>query len=65
MAELCRKHGMSDARFYTWRSKYGGMEVSEAKQLKRLEEENRKLKKLLAETMLEKEALADVVAKKW
>ena len=48
MAELCRKHGISDATFYTWRSKYGGLEVSEAKRLKALEEENRKLKKLLA-----------------
>ena len=65
VAELCRKHGMSDASFYTWRSKYGGMEVSEAKRLRHLEEENRKLKKLLAETMLEKEALADIVTKKW
>ena len=51
-AELCRKHGISDATFYKWRSKYGGMEVSEAKWLKALEDENRKLKKLLAESML-------------
>ena len=65
VAELCRKHGMSDASFYTWRSKYGGMEVSEAKRLRSLEEENRKLKKLLAETMLEKEALADILSIKW
>ena len=65
VAELCRKHGMSDASFYTWRSEYGGMEVSEAKRLRSLEEENRKLKKLLAETMLEKEALADILSKKW
>ena len=65
VAELCRKHGMSDASFYTWRSKYGGMEVSEAKRLRSLEEENRKLKKLLAETMLEKQALADILSKKW
>jgi putative transposase len=63
--ELCRKHGMSDASFYTWRSKFGGMEVSEVKRLKALEEENRKLKKLLADTMLEKAALEDVVQKKW
>lgn len=63
--ELCRKHGMSDGSFYTWRSKYGGMEVSEAKRLRQLEEENRKLKKLLADTMLEKAALEDVVQKKW
>jgi putative transposase len=61
VAELCRKHGMSDASFYNWRAKYGGMTVSEAKRLKHLEEENRKLKKLLAETMLEKTALEDLV----
>ena len=53
-AELCRKHGISDATFYTWRSKYGGLEVSDAKRLKVLEEENRKLKKLLAEHKLKK-----------
>ena len=65
VGELCRKHGMSDASFYTWRAKYGGMEVSDAKRLRQLEEENRKLKKLLAETLLEKAALEDVVVKKW
>lgn len=65
VAELCRKYGISDASFYTWRAKYGGMEVSEAKRLRQLEEENRKLKKLLAETLLEKAALEDVVGKKW
>lgn len=65
VGELCRKHGMSDASFYTWRAKYGGMEVSDAKRLKQLEEENRRLKKLLAETLLEKAALEDVVVKKW
>ena len=64
VSELCRKYGMSDASFYNWRSKYGGMTVSEAKRLKQLEEENRKLKKLLAETMLEKAALEDVVQNK-
>jgi putative transposase len=52
-AELCRRYGISDATFSTWRSKYGGLEVSEAKRLKALEEENRKLKKLLAEQMLD------------
>ena len=52
VAEICRRHGISDATFYTWRSKYGGLEVSEARRLKALEEENRKLKKLLAEQML-------------
>ena len=51
--ELCRKHGISDATFYTWRTKYGGMEVSDARKLKALEDENRKLKKLLAESMLD------------
>ena len=51
--ELCRKHGISDATFYNWRSKFGGMEVSEAKRLKQLEEENAKLKKLLAESVMD------------
>ena len=53
VAELCRKHGISDATFYTWRKKYGGMDISDARRLKGLEEENRKLKKLLAESMLD------------
>ena len=53
IVELCRKHGISDATFYTWRSKYAGMEVSDARKLKALEDENRKLKKLLAESMLD------------
>src|SRR5271166_3835218 len=52
-AEICRKHGISDATFYNWRSKYGGMEASDAKRLKALEDENKKLKKLLAESMLD------------
>lgn len=64
-AELCRKHGISDATFYTWRSKYGGMEVSEAKRLKQLEDENAKLKKLLAEAMLDNAVLKDLTSKKW
>ena len=55
--ELCRKHGFSDGSFYTWRSKYGGMDVLETKRLKALEEENTRLKRLLADTMLDKEAL--------
>src|ERR687892_2349733 len=59
VAELCRRHGISDATFYTWRSKYGGLEVSEASRLKALEEENRKLKKLLAEQMLDAATLRD------
>ena len=53
VADLCREHGMSDAIFYKWRSKYGGMDVSDAKRLKQLEDENRRLKKLLADQMLE------------
>ena len=63
--ELCRKHGFSDASFYTWRAKYGGMDVSEAKRLKALEQENARLKKLLAETMLDKEALEVALRKKY
>lgn len=63
--ELCRRHGFSDASFYTWRSKFGGMEVSEAKRLKALEAENAKLKKLLAETMLESEVTKEALRKKW
>ena len=59
--ELCRKHGFSDASFYPWRAKFGGMEVSEARRLKELEAENAKLKKLLAEAMLDMEALKAVV----
>ena len=62
-AELCRKHGISDATFYNWRSKYGGMEASEAKRLKALEEENRKLKKLLAESMLDVATLKELSEK--
>jgi putative transposase len=63
VAELCRRHGISDATFYTWRSKYGGLEVSEAKRLKALEEENRKLKKLLAEQMLDAATLREMLGK--
>lgn len=63
--DLCRLHGISDATFYNWRSKYGGMEVSDAKRLKQLEEENRKLKQMLADTMLENKAIKDVLSKKW
>ena len=62
-AELCRKHGISDATFYKWRSKFGGMEVSEAKRLKALEDENRKLKKLLAEQMLDVSTLKEMLGK--
>ena len=60
-AELCRKHGISDATFYKWRSKYGGMEVSEAKRLKLLEDENARLKKLLAESMLDVATLKEAL----
>ena len=62
-ADLCRKHGISDATFYKWRSKYGGMEVSDAKKLKGLEEENRKLKKLLAEQVLDNATLKEMLGK--
>jgi putative transposase len=63
VSELCRKHGISDATFYNWRSRYGGMEVSDARRLKSLEEENRKLKKLLAESMLDNATLREAVGK--
>jgi len=62
-ADLCRKHGISDATFYKWRSKYGGLEVSDAKKLKSLEDENRKLKKLLAEQMLDNSTLKEMLTK--
>ena len=61
--ELCRKHGISDATFYKWRSKYGGMDVSDARKLKALEDENRKLKKLLAETLLDAATLKEMLGK--
>ncbi len=63
--DLVREHGMSEQSFYRWKSKYGGMEVSEAKRLKDLEAENAKLKKLLAEAELDKAMLRDVLGKKW
>ena len=63
--ELARKHGISEATLYNWKAKYGGMEVSEAKRLRMLEDENRKLKKLLAESMLDNSALKELLAKKW
>ena len=62
-ADLCRKHGISDATFYKWRSKYGGMDVSDAKRLKALEEENAKLKKLLAESVLDVSTLREMLGK--
>jgi putative transposase len=61
--EVCRKHGISDATFYKWRSRYGGMEVSDARRLKSLEDENRRLKKLLAETMLDASTLREMLGK--
>jgi len=64
-AEVCRRHGISSATFYKWKSKYGGLEVSDARRLKTLEEENSRLKRLLAEAMLDNAILKDVAAKKW
>ncbi|MBB4064400.1 putative transposase [Gellertiella hungarica] len=64
-ADLCRKHGISEATFYNWKAKYGGMDVFEAKRLKALEEENAKLKKLLAEQLLDVAALRELLSKKW
>jgi putative transposase len=63
--ELCRRHGFSEASYYLWRGKFGGMDVSDAKRLKVLEAENAKLKKLLAEVMLEQEVTREVLRKKW
>ena len=65
LKELCRKHGFSEASYYLWRSKYGGMDVSDAKRLKGLEAENARLKKLLAESMLENEVTREALRKKW
>ncbi|KAF1046335.1 MAG: hypothetical protein GAK35_01020 [Herbaspirillum frisingense] len=65
VAEVCRKHGISDATYYNWKSKFGGMTVSEAQRLKTLEAENAKLKKLLAESLLDNAALKDVLGRKW
>lgn len=62
-AEVCRRHGISQPTFYAWKSKYGGMDVSEAKRLKALEEENRKLKKLLAEHVLDNATLKEMLTK--
>jgi putative transposase len=64
-AELARKHGISEATLYNWKAKYGGLDVSEARRLRTLEEENRKLKKLLAESILDNAALKELLAKKW
>jgi len=65
VADLCRKHGVSTASLYKWKAKYGGMDVSEAKKLRALEEENAKLKRLLADSLLDNAALKDLIGKKW
>jgi putative transposase len=64
VADLCRKHGISDATFYSWRSRYGGMDVSEARRLRQLEEENQRLKRLVADQALNIQVLKDVLGKK-
>jgi putative transposase len=64
-AEVCRRHGISSATFYKWKAKFGGLEVSEARRLRSLEEENSRLKKLLAEAMLDNAVLKDLASKKW
>ena len=64
-SDVCRKHGISIATFYKWKAKFGGLDVSDAKRLKSLEDENAKLKKLLAEAMLDNAMLKDIAAKKW
>ena len=64
-ADVCRKHGISGATLYNWKAKYGGLDVSDAKRLKALTDENAKLKKLLAESMLDNAVLKDISAKKW
>ena len=64
-AEVCRRHGISSATFYNWKSKFGGLEVSEARRLRSLEEENLRLKKLLADAVLDNAVLKDLASKKW
>ena len=65
VADLAREHGVSTATIYSWRAKFGGMDVNEAKRLKELEDENRRLKQMVADLSLDKEALKSIVAKKW
>jgi putative transposase len=65
LSELCRRHNVSPTTFYKWRARYGGMTVSDAKRLKALEEENRQLKQLLAEALLDNQALKGLLAKNW
>ena len=64
-AEVCRRHGVSSATFYKWKAKFGGLEVSEARRLKGLEDENGRLKQMLADAMLDNAALKDLLGKKW
>lgn len=64
-ADVCRRHGISSATFYAWKAKYGGMDVSDARRLKALEDENAKLKRLLADAMLDNTALKDLLGRKW
>ena len=64
-ADVCRKHGISDATFYKWKAKFGGLEVSDARRLRQLEEENARLKKLLADSMLDNAMLKEIASKKW
>ena len=65
VSDLCRKHGISEPTFYAWKSKFGGMSVPDARRLKQLEEENARLKRLLAEAMLDNAVLKDITARKW
>ena len=65
IADLCRKHGISDATYYNWKAKFGGMTISDVQRLKALETENNKLKRLLADSLLDNAALKDVVGRKW
>ena len=65
VAELCRKHGVSDTSIYKWKARFGGMEVSGAKRLRTLEDENSRLKRMLADAMLDNAALKDLLGKKW
>jgi putative transposase len=65
VADLCRKHGLSSPTFYKWKAKFGGLDVSEARRLKALEDENTKLKRMLADAMLDNVALKDLLGKKW
>jgi len=65
VVDICREYGISDATFYKWRSKYGGMNINDAKRLKQLEEENKRLKKMLAETMMDKQVLQELLEKKF